>query len=97
MRDCIDKYNTVEILYMRRIMLRVYEQTYNSATMSYELQSTGEKLRQAFISNRDRVGVTFGTLSRTPVTRFGGEFAVFYNGPDGRAAVNIEEAIWVGE
>ena len=88
MRDYNDKYNTVEIPYMHRIMLRVYERTY---------QSTGEELRQAFIRNRQRVDESFGSPSRTPVTEFGGEDAVFYNGPDGRAAVNIEEAIWVGE
>lgn len=79
-------------------MLRVYERpVFNVTTMSYELQSTGAELRQNFINNRGREGVTFGTPSRTPVTSFGGESAVFYNGPDGRAAVTVEDAIWAGE
>ena len=79
-------------------MLRVYEQLYfNNATTMYQLQSTGEELRQRFLSNRNRVGEPFGSPQRTPVTTFGGEPAVFYNGPNGRAAVNIEQAVWAGK
>ena len=78
-------------------MLRVYEQPYLNNAKMYQLQSTGEELRQRFLSNRNEVGKSFGSPQRTPVTTFGGELAVFYNGPNGRAAVNIEQAVWAGK
>ena len=79
-------------------MLRVYERpVYNGVSMTYQLQSRGEELRERFLSNRNRVGEQFGSPLRTPVTTFGGELAIFYNGPNTRAAVNIEQAIWVGK